>query len=58
MFIWSTLFQELLPEPLLTSEMQTQFPSRVSFQRETLLSPPETASILPETDLSAISLKV
>jgi hypothetical protein len=37
--------------PLLTSEMQTQWPSNVSFQSETLLSPPETANMLPETDL-------
>ena len=35
------------PEP---SEMQTHCPSRFSFQSVILLSPPETASMLPDTD--------
>ena len=39
---------ELLP--LLTSLIQTHWPSTVSFHKLTLLSPPETARIFPVTD--------
>ena len=38
------------PLPRLTSLMHTHWPSTVSFHRLTLLSPPETAKMLPVTD--------
>ena len=38
------------PALLLTSEIQDQLPWMSSFHKDTLLSPPETASIFPETD--------
>lgn len=41
----------VVPCPLFTSEMHIHWPSALSLQRETLLSPPETASMLPPIDL-------
>ncbi len=38
------------PFPRLTSLMQTHCPSTVSFHKLTLLSPPDTAKMLPVTD--------